>query len=205
MKPEVAALKVDVLFDSDHWKDVTTKTAIRRAVMRAAAVAPPTEFTPTELAILLTDDSKMRALNRDWRGVDAPTNVLSFPSNGVGPRTVHDPPHNHPHDHPNNHSYSHLGDIVVAYETVRREAHHAHKPFAHHLAHLVVHGFLHLLGYDHESAQDAREMEDIERAILRQLAIPDPYRARVRVRGAAPAKRNGKQASRGRARDVKNA
>jgi probable rRNA maturation factor len=183
-----AALKVDILFDSEHWTDATAKTIVRRAVMQAAAMlAAP----PAEIAILLTDDVKMRALNRNWRGVDAPTNVLSFPANGghVGPSQ----PHNH------------LGDIVVAYETVRREARHAHKPFAHHLAHLVVHGFLHLLGYDHESGQDAREMEDAERAILRQLAIPDPYRAGARIRGSGPAKRSGKQAPGNRARNVQNA
>jgi probable rRNA maturation factor len=187
-----AALKVDILFDSEHWTDATAKTIVRRAVMQAAAMlAAP----PAEIAILLTDDVKMRALNRNWRGVDAPTNVLSFPANGghVGPSQ----PHNH------------LGDIVVAYETVRREARHAHKPFAHHLAHLVVHGFLHLLGYDHESGQDALEMEDAERAILRQLAIPDPYRAGARIRGSGPAKRSGKQAPKqtpgNRARNAQNA
>ena len=199
MKRAVAtALKVDILFDSENWKDATAKTLVRRAVMRAAAMLA---VSAAELAILLTDDSKMRALNRNWRGVDAPTNVLSFPANGGHVRPSRDQSRNHPHNH--------LGDIVIAYETVQREARHEHKLFAHHLAHLVVHGFLHLLGYDHESGQDAREMEDAERAILRQLAIPDPYRAGARIRGAGPAKRSDKQAPkqapRNRARDAQNA
>jgi len=182
-----APLKVDVLFDSEQWKDGAAKTVVRRAVTQAAAMlAAP----PAELAVLLTDDSKMRALNRRWRGADAPTNVLSFPANG-DPRRLSDQPRNALHNHPHNH----LGDIVLAYETVQREARQAHRPFAHHLAHLVVHGFLHLLGYDHDDSQDAREMEDAERAILRQLAIPDPYRTSARIRGARPAKQRGRQAA----------
>jgi len=105
---------------------------------------------------VLTDDSAIRQLNRAWRGVDAATNVLSFPTSRAGGALI--------------------GDIVLAYETVAREACAEHKPFAHHVAHLAVHGFLHLLGYDHEQAGDAERMEQTERDILRRLAIPDPYR-----------------------------
>ena len=89
---------------------------------------------------MLTDDAAIRALNRDWRGNDTPTNVLSFPAptrqSATGVRHM-------------------LGDIVIAYETIAREAAAEGKPFAHHLAHLAVHGFLHLLGYDHETDRDA--------------------------------------------------
>jgi probable rRNA maturation factor len=192
-----AALNVDVLVDSKNWKNAAVKSIVRRAVVQAAAML---SAPPAELAIVLTDDSKMRALNRTWRGVDAPTNVLSFPAirNGVQ------------HASKQRLGGRHLGDIVLAYETVRREARHEHKSLADHLAHLAVHGFLHLLGYDHESDKDARKMEGVERAILRQLAIPDPYRFKSSSRGAAAnltsrAKRIAKQASRGRARTAQNA
>jgi probable rRNA maturation factor len=110
---------------------------------------------------VLTDDSAIRALNRDWRGVDRPTNVLSFPArpgpSAAGPAL--------------------LGDIVIAFETTMQEARSESKPFEHHLAHLAVHGFLHLLGQDHDNDSDAETMEGIERVILARLGIPDPYAA----------------------------
>jgi len=126
---------------------------------RAIAAAVATLSTPAaELAIVLTDDAAMRLLNRAWRGVNAATNVLSFPNRSIGGEAAS------------------LGDIVLAYETVAAEARKERKPFAHHLAHLAVHGFLHLLGYDHGRARDAATMERLEREILRRVAIPDPYR-----------------------------
>jgi probable rRNA maturation factor len=158
-------LKIDVLVDSDHWQEpAKARSLVRRAVAQAAAqvaaqvAAATASTTGAELAIVLTDDSAIRQLNRLWRGIDAATNVLSFPSK----RAADEPPH--------------LGDIVLAYETIAREASTEGKPFAHHLAHLVVHGFLHLIGYDHDKDADAEAMEQTERKILRRLAIPDPYR-----------------------------
>ena len=151
-----AKLKIDVLVDSDRWNEVgKARSIVRRAVAAAAATV---STTGTELAIVLTDDSAIRQLNRLWRGIDAPTNVLSFPSK----RTADEP--------------SHLGDVVLAFETIAREAEAEGKPFAHRLAHLAVHGFLHLIGYDHERDADAQIMEQTERKILRRLNIPDPYR-----------------------------
>jgi probable rRNA maturation factor len=175
-------VKVEVLVRSDCWQDrwQDTRSAaaiVRRAVSRAAATL---STSPAELAIVLTDDPTIRALNRDWRGIDAATNVLSFPAKNTGGR--------------------HLGDIVLAYETIAREARRERKPFAHHLAHLAVHGFLHLAGYDHAGEREALVMEDAERAILRQLAIPDPYRARGRNNVGQPARRPAKQDGRLRAR-----
>jgi probable rRNA maturation factor len=156
-----AALKIDVLVEAELWKRKNgVKSAARRAIAKAADVLS----TPSsELAIVLTDDSAIRVLNRDWRGVDAPTNVLSFPAGRAGGA----PPF--------------IGDIVFAYETIAGEARAARKPFAHHIAHLAVHGFLHLLGYDHVRTQDAEAMEELERDILRRLRIPDPYRRTVGV------------------------
>jgi probable rRNA maturation factor len=158
-----SALKIDIVVDSKRWKEpAKVKAVVRRAIAQAAAVTRST--TGAELAIVLTDDSAIRALNRDWRGIDKATNVLSFPAKDTGPRP----------DGPR----SHLGDIVLAHETIEREAKSEQKPLAHHLAHLAVHGFLHLVGYDHERDKDAHEMEQAERDILRQLKIPDPYRER---------------------------
>lgn len=148
--------KFDVLLESGLWKDPgKVKSLLRRAIGQAAATL---STSGVEIAIVLTDDSAIRLLNRQWRGMDAATNVLSFPS-----------------EHPAG-SRRFVGDIVLAQQTIAREAHAEHKPFAHHLAHLAVHGFLHLLGYDHENDKDAAAMERLERRILRRLAIPDPYR-----------------------------
>jgi probable rRNA maturation factor len=156
------ALKIDLVVASSRWKHAEKATSLmRRAVRRAAAATPSTNGS--ELAIVLTDDSAIRQLNRDWRGINAPTNVLSFPAKNAGRKR-------------SKHLAGHLGDIVLAYETIAREARAEDKPFVHHLAHLAVHGFLHLVGHDHESTREAAVMERAERDILRQLAIPDPYR-----------------------------
>ncbi len=156
-----AAPKIDVLVESDLWnRSEDAEPTVRRAITEAAA----TLSTPgAELAIVLTDDSAIRLLNRTWRGMDAATNVLSFPTG----RTGGDP--------------LLIGDVVLAYETVAAEALAEGKPLAHHVAHLAVHGFLHLLGYDHEGKKDAEAMERLERDILQRLAIPDPYRPAARA------------------------
>jgi probable rRNA maturation factor len=113
--------------------------------------------------VTLTDDSAQQALNRIWRATDTPTNVLAFPAA--------DPSAARPDGAP-----LLLGDVVLAYETVRREAVEQHKPLADHLRHLVVHGVLHLLGFDHIEAADATAMEAREIAILAELGVPNPYR-----------------------------
>ncbi|HEX4411715.1 MAG TPA: rRNA maturation RNase YbeY [Xanthobacteraceae bacterium] len=152
------AIDIDIIVASARWKNPKKAQAVlRRAVTRAAAATLST--SPAELAIVLSDDSAIRLLNRDWRGVDAATNVLSFPA------TKSKRP-----------GSGHLGDVILALETITREARSEGKPFDHHLAHLGVHGFLHLIGYDHEHDSDAEEMEQAERDILHALAIPDPYR-----------------------------
>lgn len=163
-----AGLKIDVLVESEDWQNSGAAKAIVRRVLKQAAATLSTKTA--ELAIVLTDDAAMRRLNRNWRGVDTATNVLAFPVRN---------------------QLDHLGDIVLAYETVKREARRGGKPFDHHLAHLVVHGFLHLLGYDHANDAQARRMETTERTILRDLAVPDPYRmtrSTVRHAGQWPAK-----------------
>jgi len=114
----------------------------------------------SELSLLFTDDTTMQAINNKWRGQNKPTNVLSFPAFAI---------------RPNETPKSILGDIILAFETITREAQSEGKNFDHHLNHLILHGLLHLLGYDHEREEEAIIMEGHEIAILRQFAIPNPY------------------------------
>ena len=148
---------VDISIESPLWNDHDSEATVRRAI--AAAATPDTDGT--ELSVLLTDDAEIRMLNAQWRQQDKPTNVLSFPAPAIG-----------------NMQPKLLGDIVIAYETTAREADMEHKPFEHHLSHLAVHGFLHLLGHDHELDDEAETMERLEREILARLHIADPYATR---------------------------
>ncbi len=153
---------IDLLIESQLWQgQPRAEDTVREAIaMAAAQVSAPAG----EVTILLTDDAAVRVLNRQWRGVDAPTNVLSFPAPPSPPGIAAAP--------------APLGDIAIAYETLAGEAENEGKPFGHHLAHLAVHGFLHLVGYDHVVEAEAEAMERLECAILARLAVPDPYAAR---------------------------
>jgi probable rRNA maturation factor len=155
---------IDVLVQSPRWKAQPRAAALVRKAIAAAAKTASTP--PAALAIVLTDDSAIRGLNRQWRKRNEPTNVLSFPAKIASlPRALP----------------RYLGDIVVAFETTAKEAAAERKSFGHHLVHLAIHGYLHLLGYDHATDRDAKEMERLEIAILARLGVPDPYRARDRV------------------------
>ena len=150
---------IDVLVESPLWdKEPEACATVERAINTAAeAIDAPAG----EVVVMLTDDETIRALNRDWRKIDKPTNVLSFPAvktPGIEPIM--------------------LGDIVIAYETLQRECSEEDRVFLHHLAHLAVHGFLHLMGYDHQDDSDAEAMEQLESSILARLDMPDPYLAR---------------------------
>jgi probable rRNA maturation factor len=152
----MSAANIDVITESALWDALPdAEQIVRNAVTQAAAALD--RQADAELAVLLTDDAAIQRLNATWRGLDKPTNVLSFPS-AVTPESQH------------------LGDIAVAFETTAREAGQQDKPLAHHLAHLSVHGFLHLVGYDHESETEAETMEELERVILARIGVPDPYR-----------------------------
>lgn len=148
---------IEVMVQSPRWKKQPRAATIVRNAVQAAAKATSTK---SELAIVLTDDSAIRTLNREWRGFDKPTNVLSFPA--AQSRDAVSPDNS-------------LGDVIIAFQTVAREAASEGKPFKNHLAHLAVHGFLHLLGYDHETDRDASKMERLEVKILAGLGVPDPY------------------------------
>jgi len=153
----------EVLVVADCWQtEPDVESVIHRAINAAAEIAGA-DVGDAELAVMLTDDSGIRTLNNNWRGIDKPTNVLSFPAlQPTGTATPSDVPRM-------------LGDIAIAYETTRKEADDEQKPFDHHLSHLAVHGFLHLIGHDHENDDDAEAMEGLEQEILAHLGIPDPY------------------------------
>ena len=159
----VAAPETEVLIVAECWADCPDAEAIVHRAIAAAAAFVETDTGDAELAVMLTDDAGIRTLNKNWRGQDKPTNVLSFPAlQPTGRSSQPDGPRM-------------LGDIAIAYETARREADDEEKPFDHHLSHLSVHGFLHLVGYDHENDDQAEAMEALERAILAELGVPDPY------------------------------
>ena len=153
----------EVLVVADCWQTEPEAEAVIQRAVAAAAEIVDADVGEAELAVMLTDDAGIRTLNSNWRGIDKPTNVLSFPAlQPSGPGGPDEAPRM-------------LGDIAIAYETTRRQADDEQKPFDHHLSHLAVHGFLHLIGYDHEKDGDAEAMETLEQEILAQLGIPDPY------------------------------
>ena len=149
--------QIDIQTHSPLWEAQPMAAQIVHDAVATAAFE--ISMISGEVSIVLTDDSAIAKLNRDWRGVDKPTNVLSFPASGqkagAGARL--------------------LGDIVIAYQTLERECENENRLFLHHLAHLAIHGFLHLSGYDHETDAQADEMEALETRIMSRLNMPDPY------------------------------
>ncbi len=143
---------IDVVVADRNWR----KPGLAEQLKRAAALALRLEAKGS-LTLLLTGDEQLKTLNRTFRGKNKPTNVLSFPSAEPG----------------------YLGDVALAYGVTAREAKAAGKRIADHATHLVVHGVLHLAGYDHETARDAEIMEPLEVKILGRLGISDPYAARA--------------------------
>ena len=176
-RPQVAPT-IDIMVDSPLWKAQRgVKAVLQRAIGEAAAMAAT---SGGELAIVLTDDSAIRALNRDWRGKDQPTNVLSFPANAPSHSLPRKPARVRMEAASGRAGTPQgpvrlLGDIVIAYETMAREAMAEGRPFRHHLAHLAVHGFLHLVGHDHAQDAQADAMEALEIAVLARLDVPNPY------------------------------
>jgi probable rRNA maturation factor len=145
-----ADIRIDIV--DPRWRRRLPKA---EALVRASARAALDGAARGAVTFALADDAFLRRLNRDFRGKDKPTNVLSFPAGG-----------------------EELGDVALALETCAREAKAQRKDLAAHVRHLVVHGALHLLGYDHEADSDAFAMEALERRVLRRLGVADPYRGR---------------------------
>jgi probable rRNA maturation factor len=157
-KPPIA---IDITVEAGDWpKKPALRRLVRKAVEAALGEAGAEADAGAELSVVFSDDAHIRTLNAGWRGKDKPTNVLSFPAFPTKPGEKLPPM---------------LGDIVLAAETVAREAGLEGKPLDHHISHLVIHGLLHLMGHDHEDDREAERMEQLERAALARLAIPDPY------------------------------
>jgi probable rRNA maturation factor len=143
---------IDVVIDDPHWRTRGLASRLQDAARAGLAAAKKSGA----ITIRLTDDKALRALNRQFRGKDKPTNVLSFPADEAG----------------------YLGDIAIAYGVAAAEAKREKKRLIDHAAHLALHGTLHLLGYDHETDREAEAMEALEVKLLARLGIADPYAGR---------------------------
>ena len=152
-----ALFTIEISRNSEGWPealDARAEEAVRAALMQSKAKIAGA----AELSIVLSNDAEQRILNRDWRGIDKSTNVLSFPQ--IEPFGA---------------VQGLLGDLILARETLVREAGEMGISFEDHFTHLVVHGFLHLLGYDHMDDDEALAMEGLETQILASLGVADPY------------------------------
>jgi len=163
---------VDCIIEDDRWQTLGLPESADAAVRASLGHLGMTE-TGYTLCLMACDDARMATLNANFRGKPTPTNVLSWPSEDRapdGPGQAPHPPPPGPDDDPES-----LGDIAISFDTVAREATLAGKPMPDHVKHLVVHGFLHLLGYDHINDTDAALMEGLEVQILARLGVVDPY------------------------------
>jgi len=152
------SVEIDILLSAEDWDTFEGLEELTERCVAASVAESGVKLLPgCELSVNFCDDAEIQELNAQWRGKDKPTNVLSFPTPGA--------PANKPL----------LGDIVIAYETVAREAQEQDKTLSAHVAHMVIHGFLHLIGYDHEIPAEAEEMEALERRIASKLGLRDPY------------------------------
>ncbi|UWU14483.1 rRNA maturation RNase YbeY [Rhizobium sullae] len=162
----MAELDIQISIEEGDWPSEGELQALAERVLEAAATflkkneKQPFPTTATELSLVFTDDESIRTINAEWRKKDKATNVLSFPAFPIIPGKMPGPM---------------LGDIIIARETVEREARELEKPFEDHLTHLMVHGFLHLFGYDHMNSDEAEIMEGLETRILAVLGLSDPY------------------------------
>lgn len=168
-KPGVGAMErldLQIAVEAENWPDEAVLRTLSERSLNAAAdvlaneLRQPFSTPPAELSLVFTDDQSIREINAQWRGQDKPTNVLSFPAFPLTPGKLPGPM---------------LGDIVIARETLERESVELGKSFEDHLTHLLVHGFLHLFGYDHVNEADALIMEGLETRILAALGLSDPY------------------------------
>ena len=162
------SLRVEMNVETDDWATIPDLSGLAERVVAACQRVSEVELRDgAEVSLLFADDAAIRVLNARWRQIDKPTNVLSFPGVGEAETAMV------------------LGDIALAFETTQREAQAEGKTLADHTAHLIVHGFLHLLGFDHETDEEAEDMEAMERDILKSLGVPDPYAGTTPVNEAA--------------------
>ena len=150
----------DMAINAEGWQNKESLRRLVDSVLQATLQELGFDNIDSELSLVFTNDADIREINAKWRHIDKPTNVLSFPAFAL---------------QPGQEPGEILGDIVIARETVEREAAEEDKSFDDHLSHLVVHGLLHLMGYDHQNDEEAEQMETLERKILASLGISDPY------------------------------
>lgn len=163
--PNAKKISIDTITDDPNWGKARLgiKTLFPDVLEAAYKALPAKPKAPLDVTITLSNDKNIRVLNRDHRGKDKATNVLSFPLwDGID-------------DIPQSREAVPIGDIIIALETMKREAIEQDKSLKDHMSHMLVHGFLHLLGYDHMSDAEAEEMESLEVKILKKLGIKDPY------------------------------
>jgi probable rRNA maturation factor len=159
-------LDIQISVEEGDWPSEDALQTMAERVLGKAAdflheeVAQPFPRMVPEVSLVFTDDASIRVINAEWRSQDKPTNVLSFPAFPLAPGGMPGPM---------------LGDIIIARETVEREAVDLEKTVDEHLTHLMVHGFLHLFGYDHNNDEEAEVMEGLETRILAALGLSDPY------------------------------
>ena len=152
-------ITIDLSVEAGEWEKLGDIEALAHRAASAAISVVPKLDGELAVAVLLTDDAAMREINKDWRDQDKPTNVLSFPAAA----------------HPGMPGPRHIGDLVLAWETTAREAGDEGKTIEAHASHLIVHGVLHCLGYDHASDEQAEEMEALEVSALTGIGYADPY------------------------------
>lgn len=152
------SVEIDINIGAEDWESLDGLEALTRDSVAASLAESGAKLVEDcEVSVTFCDDDEIRELNAQWRDKDKATNVLSFPTPGpLEARPL-------------------LGDIVIAYETVAREAAEQEKTLRDHTAHMIIHGFLHLIGYDHETAAEAEAMEGLERRIASRLGLRDPY------------------------------
>jgi probable rRNA maturation factor len=152
---------IDIMRSERRWPTTAKlRKLLTRAISAAASEAGLAWPEAAELSCVFTNDAEMTKINGQWRSKNQPTNILSFPGSAMAPGMEAGPM---------------IGDLVLAFETVEREAGEQGKTFDDHLTHLLVHGFLHLFGYDHVKSDEAARMEQIEIRILYQMGITNPY------------------------------
>lgn len=161
------SLSVGIVVEAPAWSVIGDLDALTgRTIAEAVRVSGVKLAKDCELCVSFVDDAQIRELNAQWRGMDKPTNVLSFPTPGALAKKPL------------------LGDVIIAQETAAREALEQDKGLRDHTAHLIIHGFLHLIGYDHETPSEAEEMEALERRIAAALGLRDPYEDTAPIEGA---------------------
>ncbi len=170
--PDMAAMLTDTILEDERWNGIAFETLAETAA-RAALVHLGLDPQGHEIAVLACDDARIATLNADFRGKPVPTNVLSWPAWDLSAEVEGEPPEAPDGDVEEPES---LGDIAIAWETCAREASESGRSVSDHVSHLVIHGVLHLLGYDHVRDGDATLMEGLETAILGKMGIDDPYR-----------------------------